>query len=456
MDQDFDPGRRRALSTLVAAAGLPAIGRAALPEPEGSEIDHVVVVMMENRSFDHVLGWVPGADGRQRGLSFADADGQPRQSFALAADPAYGFQGCGWNDPDHGYDSGRTHVAEGAMDGFLKTQPAGDLFPIGYYRRRDVPFFAGCADHWTVCDRYHTGILASTLPNRIYMHAGQTDRRSNTFDISRLPTVWDRMIERGLPCRYYYADLPVLALWGPRFFRSQPISRPLAEFVADFTGSGAMPPALAYIDPYMLGEGRGTSWDDHPFADIRNGQAFLNWIYTVLSASAAWPRTLLVVNYDEWGGFFDHVEPPFAPVTAEEYAATGNDGRLGLRVPCLAIGPRVRRGHVEHSVFDCNSILNFLAWRFGFDPLGARAASTSFAAALDFDNPPRTDAPVLDVPAGPFMLEPPFTPPRPGRGSGAFGGACRPGSAEAERKAAQHIDELRRLQSMARAYGAQV
>jgi phospholipase C len=114
---------------------------------------------------------------------------------------------------------------------------------------------------------------------------------------------------------------------------------------------------------------------------------------------------LLIINYDEWGGFYDHVAPPFAPVTPEEFALIGNDGRLGFRVPAYLIGPRARRGHVSHVQFDHNSILNFICWRFGMEPLGARGdTSLNIAHALDFSSPPNLEAPGFSVPIGPFGL----------------------------------------------------
>jgi phospholipase C len=109
----------------------------------------------------------------------------------------------------------------------------------------------------------------------------------------------------------------------------------------------------------------------------------------------------MIINYDEWGGFFDHVPPSYAPVSAAE-RTLGNDGRLGCRVPCVLIGPRARRGHVEHMQLDPNSILNMIAWRFGFAPLGVRGGSNNIALALDFADAPNYSAPAFDVPTGPF------------------------------------------------------
>jgi phospholipase C len=469
-NKPFDPSRRRILTGLAATGAGGLVGCSgssssggSLPNPENSGIDHIVVVMMENRSFDHVLGWLPGANGVQDGLSFTDKKGKTQSTFQLTDllhRNAYGYQGCGKSDPDHSYEGGRTQYNNGAMDGFLQTQPAGDQFPIGYYTRDDVPFFSGCADNWTICDAYHCGILSCTLPNRMYMHTGQTDRITNSFNTCTLPTIWDRCINKSVACKYYYADTPVLALWGSKYTKDTKISFKLDQFVADF-GAGGTPPSVSYVDPYMglaIGEALGTSWDDHAFADIRNGQAFLNYIYTVLSNSPVWERTLLIINYDEWGGFYDHVAPSLAPVSVTEQNDVGNDGRLGFRVPCIAIGPRVRRGHVEHTQFDPNSILNMICWRFGMEPLGVRGGSSAnFAHALDFSKPADTSAPVLDVPAGPFTLDAPYTPPDSSfTAPNAFGGSCLTAvttSQEAFRQYQQHVAEVRTIQALGRQHG---
>src|SRR5581483_9157289 len=189
--------------------------------------------------------------------------------------------------------------------------------------------------------------------------------------LSSLPTIWDRLKDKGRTGRFYFSDLPFIGLFGPD---KVPITGQFAQFLLDAQRGNL--PDVAYIDPNFggsVGESpTGISQDDHPQADVRNGQVFLNAVYDTLRGSPQWDKTLLVVNYDEWGGFYDHVVPPFAPVTPEESAAIGNDGRLGFRVPCYLIGPRAKRTHVSHIPFDHNSILNFICWRFGMDPLGAR------------------------------------------------------------------------------------
>jgi phospholipase C len=142
--------------------------------------------------------------------------------------------------------------------------------------------------------------------------------------------------------------------------------------------------------------------DDHPHADIRNGQAFLNLVYRAVTSGPAWPRTVLVINYDEWGGFFDHVPPPVAPIPPADYAAGDDEGLLGFRVPCVIVSPLARRKHVSHVPFDHTSVLRMIEWRWGLEPLTVRdATANNLAEALDFSQPPRLAAQYW-VPPGPF------------------------------------------------------
>jgi phospholipase C len=394
--------RRRFLEGAAATAGLLTLGdgvisrvfaqNGALPAPETSGIDHIVVLMMENRSFDHMLGWLEGADGRQRGLTYVDSAGVPHRTHALAPD----FQGCGHPDPDHSYEGGRVEYNGGACDGWLRAG-ANDEFAIGYYTKKDLPFFAAAATRWTTCDRYFSAIMAGTFANRIYQHAAQTDRLANTFDPCVLPTIWDRLAEKGRTGRYYFSDLPFLAFWGAKYI---PISRSIADFVAD-AASGSLPD-VSFVEPRFLGEESGLSNDDHPFADIRYGQAFMNFVYNTLRTSPVWPRTLFVINYDEWGGFFDHVPPPTAPIPPADQAAGNQDGLLGFRTPAIVISPFAPRENVSSLVLDHTSILAAIEWRFGLEPLTVRdATANNLVSVLDFSNPDFA-AKAVDVPAGPF------------------------------------------------------
>ena len=347
---------------------------------------------MENRSFDHYLGWLPGADGRQAGLEFIDKKGNAQQTFRLAPD----FQNCRFDDPSHSYAGGRIQFNGGASDGWLRAS-TDDLFPIGYYVQDDLSFYGQAVPAWTTFDRYFCAILAQTFPNRLYLHAGQTDRLNNALVVSSMPAIWDRLADRGVSGTYYFSDLPTTALFGPRL---NPISKPVAQFFEDARAGNLS--NVTYVDPRFLGANVGITNDDHPLADIRNGQAFVSQIYDAVTASPNWPNTVLVFTYDEWGGFFDHVPPPLAPQT-ELDPEIGNDGRLGFRVPCLMVSPLARRGFVGHQQYDHTSILNMIEWRWGLDPLSIRdETANNLARALDFTRPKDLTAPQFDVPPGPF------------------------------------------------------
>src|SRR5205085_1127656 len=122
-------------------------------------------------------------------------------------------------------------------------------------------------------------------------------------------------------------------------------------------------PHVAFVEPRFIDNASGTSGDDHPFADIRNGEAFLVLVYAAITLSPAWSRTVLVITYDEWGGFFDHVPPPERPLPAADVAAGATDGLLGFRVPCLLIAPYAP-ARVSSLVFDHTSVLRLIEWRW--------------------------------------------------------------------------------------------
>jgi phospholipase C len=279
----------------------------------------------------------------------------------------------------------------------LKTAPVGDQFPIGYYMQSDLAFLGQAAPGWTACSSYFAAIMAETFPNRIYQHAAQTDRIVNSTTISKLPTIWDRLADHSISRRYYFSDIPLLALWGSKYLS---ISAPVAEFFAD-CAAGTLP-HVSVVEPRFLGESQGVSNDDHPFADIRNGEFFLNSVYAAVTSSPVWRNTVLVINFDEWGGFFEHVPPPAAPIPPADAIAGNLDGLRGFRVPCLIISPNSPRGGVAAGIYDHTSILKMIEWRWNLRPLTIRdATARNLALALDFSFSDLT-APQYAVPPGPF------------------------------------------------------
>lgn len=356
-------------------------------------IQHIVLVMMENRSFDHLLGWHPTADGKQAGLTYTDDAGNTLSTYALAPE----YMGCDHPDPDHSFDGSRVSVNGGAMDGFLRAGD-NDEYAIGYYTESDRPFTSALARNYTTADHFFGSILAETYPNRFFQHAAQTDRLENSFDLSTLPTIWDRLAEAGVSGRYYYTDVPFLALWGTKY---SDITATYSQFLAD-AAAGTLP-AVSFVDPRFLVEELGTCNSDHPHCDIRAGDAFLAEAFHAVANGPDWASTIFIVNYDEGGGFFDHVAPPraAAPNDVDPDLVRGK-ALLGFRVPAIIASPWTKgnpsRPRVSSTVFDHTSVLKLIEWRWHLAPLTARDASEDVGNLVDALAFGRFDPTVPDLP----------------------------------------------------------
>ena len=378
--------RQLLLGTAAVAATRPTLGDA-LPAPKSCGIDHIVVVLMENRSFDHMLGWVPHAGGRQAGMVYHDDHGHPHRTHRLAT-----THGCGFADPQHSHTAGLIQLNHGRCNGFRRH--GNDDLAIGYFTKDDLPLYGPLVSQATVFDRWFASLLGPTFPNRNYTHAGRTDRIDNRMWQATMPTLWDRLKAAGVPATYYYCDIPYLSLWGERYVdRSQRFE----QFLADAATGGL--PQFSYIDPAFDTTSPLGSWDDHPHCDIRRGQSFLSTVVQALVHSPLWSRTALFITYDEWGGFFDHVRPPRRD---DDGPLHGVDRRqTGFRVPSILLSPYAGRGGVDHGVYDHSALVKFVSWRFGLAPLARRdRSSRNLANAFDFRHPD------FSVPTVPFVPDP--------------------------------------------------
>lgn len=284
------------------------------------------------------------------------------------------------------------------MDGFMRTASA-DVYAIGYYQEADNQFFSQFARNFTACDMYFPSILGPTFPNRIFQLCGQTDRLDDSASLSSLPTIFDHCAAAGVSSKYYYGNVPFLALFPLDALLH---SHPFAAFLSD-CANGTLP-AVSFVDPsYTLL--LNTANDNHPASDIRNGDAFLAQVYKAVATSPEWNSTVLVSNYDEWGGFFDHVPPPraLAPNNTDPDLVNGK-ALLGCRCPCIVASPWTvgvpSNPTVDHTVFDHTSVLKMIESVFGIKPLAARETSNdvgNLLSAIDLNNVPQP-APVLPQP----------------------------------------------------------
>jgi phospholipase C len=389
--------RRDALKTIGSLAGaatmsrfLPACGGSSGPEG----ITTIVAMMMENRSFDHLMGSRTLLEGKNEDGLTASMANPNRLGVSVPIWKATADTMC-VIDPPHGWDPSRVQLgATGMCDGFLEAhQDAHNsdtaIEPMQYLVRDQVPTSYGLADAYTLCNRWFSSVLGPTYPNRFYWHSAQSNGfKSNMVPSMVWPTVYDRLNAAGIPWSYYYGDLPVLSLLGSA--ADGHIKR-FEDFATD-AKQGVLPPVV-YIDPAF------SINDDHPPHHPSAGQQLIGAVYAALAQSPQWKNILFVVTYDEHGGFFDHVAPP---KTADDRAADGFD-QLGFRVPTIVAGPYVKQG-LDSTVYDHTSVLRHIERMFDLEPLTARdAAATDLSNCIDQErlakhawNPP-ADVPMVTI-----------------------------------------------------------
>ncbi len=402
--------RRRALKGLGAAAGTAAFGSGCEEEStinaeydlfgfgkgckavNGLEafrkVDTFVVLMMENRSFDHMFGSLKAVEGREdvNGLTGDESNPDPRGGNVRVfhqTDLALG-------DIDHEWSACHAQHNGGANDGFVRAHvedlmkaeklcddpvnPLGDGYcagerdPMAYYTRAELPTSYQLADAYTLCDRWFCSVMGPTWPNRFYLHAATAEGRMANKRIWSLDTIWKALDEKCLSGVNFYADLP----WATgAFVKLKGLARVFDKQIGikdtfEQRAREGRLPTLSVIDPgFFIGN------DDHPPADVGMGQAFINTIYKILAASPQWERMCFIVTYDEHGSFYDHVAPPKVEDEHPEFQ------QLGFRVPSLVIGPYVKQGYVDSTQYDHVSVISTLTARFGLRVLNDRVLATN-------------------------------------------------------------------------------
>lgn len=358
-------------------------------DPADNPIDHIGVLMMENRSFDTYFGWLEASRGfLELGLELQYADPDDPSVVARPEHWAPEYRRCGHPDPGHSWGAGRGQL----RDGFLAGR--NDEYALAYYLPEDIQIFARLARQFTVLDGYHCAVLGPTYPNRFYQHAATSmGMKSNLFPHEagsptgfEFPTIWDRLEAAGISWAYYYSDLPFIAMWGERLLHNM---RPIGQYYGD-AATGNLPQVF-FVEPKFIAPYRT---DDHPGgSDVRAAQAYVNNIVKAFVASSHWERGAFFINYDEWGGFFDHVTPPRVPDDRASDDLDEDFGQLGFRVPCLAISPYSRKGFVHHGTpFEHTSILRFIEYRFDLEPLTVRDAhATNIGEVFDYTQSRRLD-----------------------------------------------------------------
>jgi len=370
------PSRRQTLAGLGAASLLPACG--ATPTPGSGpdtrdlpallreHVDVVVIIMLENRSFDHMLGarslneGDAELDGLTAQMSNPHPDGYEVFPFESTVDCVA--------DPPHSWTSSHNQFNNGLNDGFVAEYAGGTSSPeeaMGYHGRGMLPTLNALADNYVVCDRWFCSLMSSTWPNRFYSHSATSGgQMGNDLPSIPIPSIYTKLNEADVDWGCYYGNVPVILLVPDRAI-TDPQIQPIESFF-DQAAAGTLP-KVCVVEPLW-----GYN-SDHPPEHPLAGEIFLASVYQALAQSPQWERCVLLITYDEHGGFFDHVPPPTAP---DDHAAEGFD-QLGFRVPGLVIGPWVKPNHVSHEVYDHTSMLALQELIYNIEPLTLRDAAAN-------------------------------------------------------------------------------
>ncbi len=354
-----------------------------------SRVDTIVVVMMENRSFDHILGHMslPDYGGRTdiEGIhSLQDPNLANGSVNGTLVSPFIATDGPLPNDVPHEREFVTTQLARSAvaggftMTGFVKayedfTGTTGVLRPppMGLLTPRDLPMTAFLAREYGLCDHWFAPLPTSTQPNRLMAMSGYTlNEHTHSGPLPNQHTVLDWLEQRQIRWRVYSAGISFFALMPQLWpFLLTDHFQKLPALSHD-VGADAPWPQVIFIEPDYADSPvhlSGHASDDHPPIAVAFGQAFLRQVYEALTSNPdRWARTVMILTYDEHGGFFDHVAPlaiPFAPPPNANFTAPFDS--TGIRVPAIVVSPMIERGIVKHELLDHTSILQFIAERFG-------------------------------------------------------------------------------------------
>lgn len=405
---------------------------AQIPTGKDIPIETIVVIMQENRSFDHYFGRFGKYAGRTDVESPPDGAANPERAGEVSA-ATYPWQHAGHHcflDTAHSWRNTHRQIGDGKMDGFFETnhEIKGETMPdptmalrhgeraMWWYDERELPFYYALAKEFGLADHYFSSVPGPTWPNRMFLNAGTSfGLTANTLpdiDAYTFPdndaVIQDELEKRHVDWKMYSDGPPSVAAvvgfqltnrWAPR-----EVKFTMNELFAD-AAAGKLPPVV-FIDPDAFKTGTYRGDDEHPPAHLQIGQKFIADIVLALMKSPQWSKMAIFITYDEHGGLYDHVPPPKAcppddkPAIDDEYQPVeGKFDLYGVRVPLMVVSPYARRGHVSHTLYDHTSILRFIQAKHRVPALTGRDANANVPIDFfDFAAPPNLALPSLPEP----------------------------------------------------------
>jgi phospholipase C len=383
-------------------------------------IRHIVVLMMENRSFDQMLGTFqsiyPGIEGIDpTAPPRVNVGGSPPRTISQQAITGRAIN----SDPAHELRNVLRQIGnncDGFIEDYLQTHPRASDTELqdvmGFYPLAStaVPAFHRLAGSFLICDHWFASVPSGTWPNRLFVHSGTSRGRVETYDDPFDPnlhlydqnTIYELLQQAGKAWRIYHHGLPQ-SLLLTRQLKYLDHYQEMDAFYASALAAEQDFPDYVFIEPDYAGPNAN---DEHPPSDILRGEALIASVYNALRGNdALWRTTLFVLLFDEHGGFYDHMVPP-AAIPPDAYTEEYSFDQLGPRIPALLISPWVQPGFLS-TVFDHTSLLKYVCDKWQLPQLGNRAAhANSFSNAFLELSQPRSDTPLfISVPAVPAMQQ---------------------------------------------------
>jgi phospholipase C len=425
------PQPARAVSCRFGTGATPAVTKLGKLHGAQIPIDTIVLLMQENRSFDHYMGHIKH-EGQPRAIPVPGnaSNPDPTNPGGPVIRPFLQTRLCESADLDHSWNGTHNEWDNGKMDGFTAanvdpTNPNGSR-TMGYYDQATLPYYYSLYSTFAMADHYFAAALTQTFPNRLFFLAGTSFGHIRN-DLPSGPTdfpgrsIFNLLDEANPPITYkiYAAQLPYGFLFAYVRNRVPSPIAPVAQFFTD-AAAGTLP-QVSYIDGIQFGT-KNVENDEHPAANVQVGQKFVADAVKAFTTGPQWAHGAMFVTYDEHGGFYDHVKPRPACVPDDIQPMfqagdiPGRFDRTGIRVPMVAISPYSRPNYVSHRVYDHTSILRFVETRFDLPALTQRDANADpmlrmfkFKDGAPFATPPTFPDPSVDMsrpecsPSGAFV-----------------------------------------------------
>lgn len=372
-------------------------------------IQHILIIMQENRAFDNFFGSFPGAIGIPANTCVPYSPNNPSSGCVrpyLTTNPI--------TNPDlpHTYNASQIAYDKGKMDGFIQEAGGNNIGPMSYYNNETLPVIWSYASHYTLDDMFFSSVKSYSQPNHWYMVAG-TSPQVSIFETSQqekancvgpfgtltmstctyineaqpIQTIVDLLSNSGLTWKYYDAPLTTslskAILGGGAFDYWNTLGSKNSSYspayynnfvwrgqILNDTRDGNLP-QVSWVIP-------AGAISDHSPANVTNGEFWIGEVVNTIMASQYWPNTAIIVTWDDYGGFYDNVVPPVVP----QYG-------LGFRAPAIVISPYAKPHFIDNTTYSFGSMLRFIEWTFGLPSLGTQdAVSNNMLNSFDFAQNP--------------------------------------------------------------------